>query len=163
MTNGKKKLLGLIFLATIFCLIILYILYNKHKESYYFSNDSAEAVKKGSLIKKIDNYTLKCVDKKLVKEIWLEKASNTKYLFSSEYAYFDSYSLQIKVENKNYFRDDNSIYYYINNDTLMINNFIGRNQNGFYILLNKQIIDNKRDTIHIRSNKSCLEIKIPMK
>ncbi len=163
MTNGKKILLGLLILIIVFCLMILYILYNKHKESYFFSNSSIEAFNKKSLIKKIDNYTIKCIEKELVEEIWLEKASNTKYLFSSEYAYFDHYSLEIKIENKNFFRDDNSIYYYVNNDSLTVNNYIGRNQNGFYILLDKQIINNRRDTILIKSKNSCLEIKIPMK
>ena len=160
----KKILFGLLFLLLTFCLIILYILYGKHKESYYFSNSSEEAINKKSLIKKIDNYSIKCIDQSLIKEIWLEKASNTKYLFSSEYVYFDHYSLEIKLENKNLFRNDNTIYYYFDNDSLKDNNFIGRNQNGFNILLDKQILSNNTiDTIFIKSKNSCLEIKIPMK
>jgi hypothetical protein len=161
----KKILISISSILIVLIFLFFIFLHLKNKNSFYTSSSSIEAEQHKSLVKKIENYSVEYIDKDIVKEIWIEKYHRKKNLFSSKFVYDSVYSLQIKVDKSkvDVYTFDHTAYRYFSNDSLNSRNYIPRNQNGFFILFNNNTLLNSIDSIIIRSDKSCLEIKIPLK
>jgi len=161
----KKILISISSILIVLIFLFFILLHLKNKNSFYTSSSSIEAEQHKSLVKKIENYSVNCIDKDIVKEIWIEKYHRKKNLFSSKFVYNSKYSLQIKVDESkvDVYRYDHTAYRYFSNDSLNSRKSIARNHDGFFIPIYNDTLLNSIDSIIIRSDKSCLEIKIPLK